>query len=77
MNWKIQRPQVRAMIIGFGKTKCFGNTKGQVEMKLDRPNSQEISTTKGMGGLAVSLIADTQRQLLYYSLLGKPNSNQF
>jgi hypothetical protein len=44
---EIQRPQVRVMIIGFGKTKCFGNTKGLVEMKLDRPNSQENSTKRG------------------------------
>ncbi len=28
MNWKIQRPQVRAMIIGFGKTKCFWKHQG-------------------------------------------------
>jgi hypothetical protein len=45
----------------LAKQNVFGNTKEQVEMKLDRTNSQEINTKKGMGGLAVSLIADTQR----------------
>ena len=49
---EIQRPQVRAMITEFGKTKCFKNTKGHVEMKLARPNSQE--TIKGERGLAVN-----------------------
>jgi hypothetical protein len=42
-----QRPQVRAKIIGLAKQNVFGNTKGQVEMKLDRPNSQENSKKRG------------------------------